>query len=201
MWCSEEFGFMSPRDSVSTGSSIMPQKKNPDPAELVRGKCARVYGSLVTVLTLCKGLPLAYNRDLQEDKEPLFDAVDTMDITYAITAEFARNVTFNREKIVESLPRGYLDATTLADYLVKKGVPFRTGHEIVGKAVALGVQRGVQLNQLSLEELKSISKVFDDEVYTYLGVENAVRRFSSYGSTGGQAVEEQMQYWKEKLST
>lgn len=120
LWASEEFGFMTPSDSVSTGSSIMPQKKNPDPMELVRGKSARVIGDLVTVLTLCKGLPLAYNRDFQEDKEPMFDSTKTIMGMIDVSAEFAQNVTFNQDRIKKSLPAGHLDATTLADYLVKK---------------------------------------------------------------------------------
>lgn len=120
LWASEEFGFLTPSDSVSTGSSIMPQKKNPDPMELVRGKSARVIGDLVTVLTLCKGLPLAYNRDFQEDKEPMFDSTKTIMGMIDVSAEFAQNVTFNKERIKKSLPAGHLDATTLADYLVKK---------------------------------------------------------------------------------
>ncbi|KAK3231050.1 hypothetical protein Dsin_002931 [Dipteronia sinensis] len=120
LWASEEFGFITPSDSVSTGSSIMPQKKNPDPMELVRGKSARVIGDLVTLLTLCKGLPLAYNRDLQEDKEPTFDSVKTIVGMLEVSAEFAQNITFNQERIQKALPAGHLDATTLADYLVKK---------------------------------------------------------------------------------
>ncbi|KAJ6391412.1 hypothetical protein OIU77_025398 [Salix suchowensis] len=141
LWASEEFGFLIPSDSVSTGSSIMPQKKNPDPMELVRGKSARVIGDLVTLLTLCKGLPLAYNRDLQEDKEPVFDSVKTVVGMLEVSAEFAQNITFNRERIQKSLPAGHLDATTLADYLVNKGLPFRTAHEVVGTCVHLCVSR------------------------------------------------------------
>lgn len=124
LWASEEFGFIIPSDSVSTGSSIMPQKKNPDPMELVRGKSARVIGDLSTLLLLCKGLPLTYNRDLQEDKEPVFDSVKTIIAMLEVSAEFARNITFNQERIRKSLPAGHLDATTLADYLVKKASNF-----------------------------------------------------------------------------
>ncbi|XP_020972481.1 uncharacterized protein LOC107626766 [Arachis ipaensis] len=137
LWTSEEFGFITPSDSISTGSSIMPHKKNPDPMELVRGKSARVIGDLVTLLTLCKGLPHAYNRDLQEDKEPVFDSVKTILGMLEVSAEFALNIIFNRDRIQNALPAGHLDATTLADYLVNKGVPFRTSHDIVGRAVAL----------------------------------------------------------------
>nr|AZL93837.1 argininosuccinate lyase [Ceanothus thyrsiflorus] len=199
LWASEEFGFITPSDSVSTGSSIMPQKKNPDPMELVRGKSARVVGDLVTLLTLCKGLPLAYNRDLQEDKEPVFDSVKTILGMLEVSAEFAQNITFNQERIKNALPAGHLDATTLADYLVKKGVPFRTSHDIVGRSVALCVSKNCQLKDLSLDELRSINPVFDTDVYEFLGVENAVEKFCSYGSTGSACVADQLNYWMAKL--
>ncbi|XVE95181.1 hypothetical protein REPUB_Repub02eG0074300 [Reevesia pubescens] len=199
LWASEEFGFITPSDSVSTGSSIMPQKKNPDPMELVRGKSARVIGDLVTLLTLCKGLPLAYNRDLQEDKEPMFDCVKTIVGMLEVSAEFAHNITFNAERIQKALPAGYLDATTLADYLVTKGIPFRTSHDIVGRSVALCVSRNCQLQDLSLDELRSLNPVFDNDVYEFLGVENAVKKFSSYGSTGSTCVADQLDYWVTEL--
>ncbi|KAL0823301.1 hypothetical protein Bca101_046978 [Brassica carinata] len=187
----EEFGFMTPSDSVSTRSSIMPQKKNPDPMELVRGKSARVIGDLVTVLTLCKGLPLAYNRDFQEDKEPLFDSTKTIMGMIDVSAEFAQKVTFNRERIKRSLPA---DATTLADYLVKKGMPFRSSHDVVGKLVGVCVSRGCELQDLSLEEMKKLSPVFG-----FLGVEDSVDKFSSYLSTGSNCVAQQLGYWVHKL--
>lgn len=199
LWASEEFGFVTPNDSVSTGSSIMPQKKNPDPMELVRGKSARVVGDLVTLLVLCKGLPHAYNRDLQEDKEPVFDSVKTIVGMLEVSSEFAQNITFNRNQIQKSLPAGHLDATTVADYLVKKGVPFRTGHDIVGRLVALCVSKSCQLQDLTLDELKSISPVFSDDVYNYLGVENSVKKFCSYGSTGSECVSSQLDFWAAQL--
>lgn len=199
LWASEEFGFLTPSDSVSTGSSIMPQKKNPDPMELVRGKSARVIGDLVTLLTLCKGLPLAYNRDLQEDKEPVFDSVKTVVGMLDVSAEFAQNITFNQERIQKSLPAGHLDATTLADYLVNKGLPFRTAHEIVGTCVHLCVSGNLRLEDLSLDDLKRISPAFQQDVYEYLGVENAVNKFCSYGSTGSACVASQLDYWVAKL--
>lgn len=200
LWASEEFGFLTPSDSVSTGSSIMPQKKNPDPMELVRGKSARVIGDLVSLLVLCKGLPHAYNRDLQEDKEPVFDSVKTIVGMLEVSAEFAQNITFNHERIRKALPAGHLDATTLADYLVKKGIPFRTSHDIVGRSVALCFSRNCQLSDLSLDELRSITPSFDDDVYSFLGVENAIKNFSSYGSTGSECVSTQLAYWVDKLS-
>ncbi|KAJ9546219.1 hypothetical protein OSB04_025926 [Centaurea solstitialis] len=199
LWASEEFGFITPSDSVSTGSSIMPQKKNPDPMELVRGKSARVLGDLVTLQVLCKGLPLAYNRDLQEDKEPVFDSVKTIIGMLEVSAEFAQNITYNRDRIQKSLPAGHLDATTLADYLVHKGIPFRTSHDIVGRAVALCVYKNCELQDLSLEELRSINEVFDDGVYDYLGVQNSIKKFSSYGSTGSECVAAQLDFWISNL--
>eukprot|EP00267_Zea_mays_P046655 XP_020399042.1 argininosuccinate lyase isoform X1 [Zea mays] len=199
LWASEEFGFLIPSDKVSTGSSIMPQKKNPDPMELVRGKSARVVGDLMTVLTLCKGLPQAYNRDLQEDKEPLFDSVKAVLGMLEVCTEFAQNISFNSKRIQSSLPAGYLDATTLADYLVKKGVPFRTSHEIVGRSVALCVSKNCQLAELELADLKSVHPVFEDDVYEYLGVENAVNKFISYGSTGSEQVKKQLEDWRIQL--
>ncbi|KAK7353008.1 hypothetical protein VNO80_18440 [Phaseolus coccineus] len=199
LWASEEFGFITPSDSVSTGSSIMPQKKNPDPMELVRGKSARVIGDLVTLLTLCKGLPHAYNRDLQEDKEPVFDSVKTILGMLEVSAEFALNITFNRERIQKALPAGHLDATTLADYLVNKGVPFRTSHDIAGKSVALCTSKNCQLLDLSLDELRSINPIFEEDVYDFLGVENAIQKFVSYGSTGSACVASQIDYWMKKL--
>ncbi|XP_057790186.1 argininosuccinate lyase, chloroplastic [Salvia miltiorrhiza] len=199
LWASEEFGFIIPSDSVSTGSSIMPQKKNPDPMELVRGKSARVIGDLVSLLVLCKGLPHAYNRDLQEDKEPVFDSVKTIMGMLEVSAEFAENITFNQDRIRSALPAGHLDATTLADYLVKKGIPFRTSHDIVGRSVAFCVSRNCRLEDLSLDELRSISPTFDKDVYEYLGVEKAIQNFSSYGSTGSECVSKQLDYWIAKL--
>lgn len=199
LWASEEFGFLTPSDAVSTGSSIMPQKKNPDPMELVRGKSARIVGSLTALLVLCKGLPLAYNRDLQEDKEPLFDSVRTISGMLEVTTEFAQNITFNRSRIQKALPAGHLDATTLADYLVRKGVPFRTSHDIVGRSVALCVSRKCELSDLTLDELRGISPEFEEDVYEFLGVENSVKKFCSYGSTGSECVRDQINFWVSKL--
>ncbi|MQL87700.1 hypothetical protein Taro_020244 [Colocasia esculenta] len=196
LWASEEFGFLIPNDSVSTGSSIMPQKKNPDPMELVRGKSARVVGDLVTLLVLCKGLPQAYNRDLQEDKEPLFDSCKTIKGMLEVTTEFAQNISFNHERIKRALPAGHLDATTLADYL---GVPFRTSHDIAGRSVAFCLSKNCQLSDLSLSELMRIDPVFEEDVYEFVGVDNSVKKFCSYGSTGSECVSEQLMFWVSKL--
>jgi argininosuccinate lyase len=199
LWASAEFGFVLMDDSVATGSSIMPQKKNPDPMELVRGKTGRICGNLLCLLTLMKGLPLAYNRDLQEDKIPLFDSIDTSKACLEVTAEFARNIRFDRERIRTSLERGYLDATTLAEYLVMKGMPFRSAHEAVGRLVRMADARSAPLAQLTLEELRSVSEHLDTQVFTALGVKNAVKRFCSSGSTGPKSVRKQMKAWRKRL--
>eukprot|EP00898_Chlorokybus_atmophyticus_P005026 jgi/Chlat1/5524/Chrsp369S05343 len=199
LWASEEFGYLIPNDSVSTGSSIMPQKKNPDPMELVRGKSARLIGDLVTVMTLVKGLPQAYNRDLQEDKEPLFDSVETIQMTLQVCAEFARRCRLGTDRLARSLGAGHLDATTLADYLVRKGMAFRTSHEVVGKCVAIAVAQRKELSEIPLEELQQVHPIFEEDVYDSLGVKNSIAQFTSYGSTGYERVQEQMGIWQEKL--
>ncbi|XP_078160375.1 argininosuccinate lyase, chloroplastic-like isoform X2 [Carex rostrata] len=199
LWSSEEFGFLVSNDKISPGSHMMPQRNNPDPMELVRGKTARVVGDLVTLLVLCKGLPHAYNRDLQEDKEPLFDSVKTVIGMLEVSAEFARNISFNREKINSSLPDGYLDATTLVDYLVKKGIPFRASHDIAGRTVAMGITKKCKLAELKLDDLRRINPVFEEDVYEYLGLENAIMKFISHGSTGPEEVAKQLEYWLKKL--
>eukprot|EP00002_Diphylleia_rotans_P001952 TRINITY_DN11192_c0_g1_i2.p1 TRINITY_DN11192_c0_g1~~TRINITY_DN11192_c0_g1_i2.p1 ORF type:complete len:471 (+),score=101.13 TRINITY_DN11192_c0_g1_i2:61-1473(+) len=202
MWATEEFSFIIMDDSVATGSSIMPQKKNPDPMELVRGKVGRVYGNLFTLFTLTKGLPLAYNRDLQEDKEPLFDSIDTAKGCLEMTIEFATKISFNERAIQNSLERGFLDATTLADYLVLKGMPFRSAHSVVGKLVGKCATSGLQqLAQLSLGDMQSVSDVIQEDVFDFLGVQNAINKFRSYGSTGREAVRHQMERWSEKVKT
>jgi argininosuccinate lyase len=199
LWASEEFSFIIMDDSVATGSSIMPQKKNPDPMELVRGKTGRVYGDLMSMLTITKGLPQAYNRDLQEDKEPLFDALDTVYACLQVTEEFGRNIEFNRTRINATLEHGYLDATTLADYLVLKGMPFRSAHEVVGKLVHTAVSNSLPLEKLALTQLQAECDLIEEDVFDSLGVENCVRRFQSYGSTGPAAVADQMAAWKSRL--
>ncbi|MDA0840433.1 MAG: argininosuccinate lyase [Planctomycetota bacterium] len=200
LWASEEFGFIKMDDSVATGSSIMPQKKNPDPMELVRGKTGRVYGHLMSILTVTKGLPQAYNRDFQEDKEPLFDALDTVYACLQVTEEFARNIEFNRARIEASLGQGHLDATTLADYLVLKGLPFRSAHAVVGKLVHIAVNRSLPLDKLALSQFQAECNLIEQDVFDFLGVKNCVRRFQSYGSTGPGPVADQMAAWKSRLT-
>jgi argininosuccinate lyase len=199
LWSTAEFNFLKLPEAFCTGSSIMPQKINPDVLELIRGKTARVIGNLQALLVLVKGLPLAYNRDLQEDKERLFDSVDTVLASLEIAAPLVRETKLNREAIAEKLDRGYLDATTLMEELIRRGVPQRTAHEIVGKLVRQGMDKGVRLVDLTAEEFKQIDAALDDSVRQVLGVENAVARFVSYGSTAPKEVEKQMQAWQEKL--
>lgn len=179
----------------------MPQKKNPDVCELIRGRAARVIGSLTTLLVLLKGLPLAYNRDLQEDKEPLFDAFDTVDASLDLAAVVVNGATLRADKIGERLEEGFLDATTLMEYLIQKGVPQRTGHSIVGKLVALCESRGCHLADLTAADFSAAHEAIGPDVEESLGVTNAVRAFRSYGSTAPGEVEKQLQAWKERLNT
>lgn len=192
LWSSSEFKWLELSDAYTTGSSIMPQKKNPDAAELIRGKTGRVYGSLISLLTVLKGLPLAYNRDLQEDKEPLFDTVDTLKMSLEVLNGMVKTAKFRKIPTDELKAGGFLTATDLADYLVLKGVPFREAHEITGKAVAGCLQRGVTLEDLTLPELKAFSPRFEKDVLGYLSLENSVNRKDVYGGTAKNQVKKQI---------
>ena len=192
IWNSSEFGFVELSDAFTTGSSIMPQKKNPDAAELIRGKSGRVFGNLVSLLTLMKGLPLAYNKDLQEDKEPLFDSADTIKISLKIFADMMKSAKF-RVLIDEELEaNGFLTATDMADYLVLKGVPFREAHEITGKTVAYCLDEKKTLSELSLVELRKISKRFEKDVTEHIALKNSVDRKNVYGGTAKKQVKAQI---------
>ena len=188
LWASEEFSFVTLADSFCTGSSIMPQKKNPDIPELIRGKSGRVVGNLMSILTLLKGLPMTYNRDLQEDKEPLFDTVDTVLPSVAIMTELLANLEFNESRLSEGLGGGYMTATDLADYLVVKNIPFREAHAIVGRTVAYCIEQGKELPELSLEELRNFSEVIDEDVFPLLTIEGSVNSRVSLGGTSGKVV-------------
>jgi argininosuccinate lyase len=183
LWSSAEFGFITIADAFTTGSSIMPQKKNPDVAELARGKTGRVFGSLTALLTLMKGLPLAYNRDMQEDKEPLFDAADTVSQTLGVMNAMLQSVTVHRDAMRQAAGDGFITATDLADYLVRKGMPFRQAHEIVGRAVLLAAERRCGLKDLSLEEYRNLSPLIRKDVYQALSLESSVGRRTSSGGT------------------
>ena len=178
----------------------MPQKINPDVLELTRGKTARVVGSLQTLLMLTKGLPLAYNRDLQEDKPPLFDAVDTVEACLAVAAPLVAGAELKRESIAGRLHRGFLDATTLMEYLIKRGTPQRSAHHLIGGLVKLATEKSVTLAELSLEEFQSFDGTLDQSVYDVLGVEKAVQAFQSVGSTAPAQVAKQVQVWKSRLA-
>ena len=199
IWSTQEFSFLGLPDALCTGSSIMPQKKNPDVLELIRGRTARVVGSLTTLIVLIKGLPLAYNRDLQEDKEPLFDAFDTVDACLDLAAVVVEGATLRADRIAARLDEGFLDATTLMEYLIKQGVPQRTGHEIVGLLVGLCESRKCRLADLTAEDFTSAHPKLDAGVKDALGVANAVKAFRSYGSTAPAEVEQQLGRWKEIL--
>lgn len=190
LWSSQEFSFVQISDKFCTGSSIMPQKKNPDIPELIRGKSGRVVGSLMSLITLMKGLPLTYNRDLQEDKEPVFDAVDTVSASMAIMAEMLGNLAFNTKRMEEATRTGFMTATDLADYLVLHNVPFREAHGIVGRAVATCIEKGCELTDLSLAEIREFSEVIDKDIFEVLSVEGSVNSRISTGGTATQRVEE-----------
>lgn len=199
LWSSQEFSFVDISDKFCTGSSIMPQKKNPDIPELIRGKSGRVVGSLMCLLTLVKGLPLTYNRDLQEDKEPVFDAVDTVSSSLAIMAELLENLKFKTERMAEATKTGFITATDLADYLVLKDVPFREAHGIVGQAVAYCLEKGCELEDLSVDELALFSGKIDSDVFEVLSVEGSVNSRLSTGGTSLQRVEEAVGEAEKKL--
>lgn len=203
LWSSMEFGFVEMDDAYSTGSSIMPQKKNPDVAELIRGKTGRVYGDLIAILTVMKGLPLAYNKDMQEDKEALFDAIDTLKGCLTIFIPMLDTMTVNRERMYEATKDGFLNATDLADYLVSKGLPFRTAHGVVGKLVKYCIDNHKRLEALSLEEYQAESSLIGEDIYEILKIENVVQVRNSYGGTSFEQVKGELERagkWLELIS-
>jgi argininosuccinate lyase len=199
LWSTAEFNFLKLPQQFCTGSSIMPQKINPDVLELTRGKSARVMGHLHTLLTLIKGLPLAYNRDLQEDKPPLFDAFETVELCLELAAPLVAGATLNREGIAAKLDRGYLDATTLMEFLIQQGVAQRTAHHLVGSLVNEAMQKSVSLAELPVETFQAAHPALDERVRGVLGVENAVAAFKSYGSTAPVEVRRQIERWRGRL--
>ena len=200
LWSTAEFNFIKLPQEFCTGSSIMPQKINPDVLELTRGKTARVIGNLQALLVLVKGLPLAYNRDLQEDKERIFDAFDTVELCLELAAPLVAGMTLNREAIAERLDRGHLDATTFMEWLIQRGTPQRTAHHLVGQLVGEALARKCRLADLPLDVFRAADSSLDDSVYGVLGVERAVAAFRSYGSTAPAEVKKQVARWKEKVS-
>ena len=201
LWCSSEFGYMELDDAFATGSSIMPQKKNPDIAELVRGKTGRVYGSLTTLLTLMKGLPLAYNKDMQEDKEAIFDALDNTKLCLEIFTEMLATATFRKERMREAAGYGFINATDCADYLVKKGLPFRQAYKIVGELVAVCIEKKYSFETLPLDEYKAVSDVFDSDVYSAVDLDVCVNGRNVVGGPAELAVKKQIEKLKHFLNT
>lgn len=199
LWSSPEFSFVELPDSYCTGSSIMPQKKNPDVAELVRGKSGRVVGNLVALLVVMKGLPMAYNRDLQEDKEPMFDTVDTLKMSLKVMAGMYERAVFNTDEMEKRAREGFTNATDLADYLVRKGIPFREAHRMVGELVAHCLHKGVSLEDLSLEEVRRVAPMVGEDVYQVLDIQRVVDGRDSLGGTSRDQVEERLERWEELL--
>ena len=199
LWTSWEFKFVELSDAYTTGSSIMPQKKNPDMAELVRGKTGRVYGDLMALLTTLKGLPLAYNKDMQEDKEAVFDACDTVKMCLQVFVGMIATLTANRENMLKAAQKGFINATDLADYLVKKGMPFRSAYKISGQLVALCIRENTVLEELSLDVYKSYSPLFEQDLYPEIDLKTCVEKRISQGGTSVASVQVQIAYVKEIL--
>jgi argininosuccinate lyase len=201
IWSTPQFGFVRLSDSYSTGSSIMPQKKNPDAAELVRAKTGRVNGHLIGLLTVMKGLPLTYSKDMQEDKEAVFDAAETLDLMLAAMTGMVRDLTVNQAAMKKAAGSGYATATDLADWLVRSlGMPFREAHHVTGRAVALAEQKKVSLEKLSLEDLQSIHSGITGDIFSVLSVQNSVKSRESFGGTSPAQVRRQVRYWKKRLA-
>ena len=198
LWSTEEFNFIELPDAFCTGSSIMPQKKNPDVSELTRGKTGRVYGDLIAILTILKGLPLTYNRDLQEDKEPLFDAIDTVKLALKVNTLIVEGMKPKAERMREQASKGFSLATDVADYLAKKGVPFREAHRVVGELVAYCLDEGKDLSQLTLEEFKKFSDKFEEDVLNLMSLEGSVESRRVIGGTSPERVKEEIERIKEE---
>ena len=200
IWNSNEYRFVDIDDSYSTGSSIMPQKKNPDIAELVRGKTGRVYGALMSLLTTMKGIPLAYNKDMQEDKELAFDAMDTAKGCIALFTGMIDTMKFNKERMADSCKHGFTNATDAADYLVNKGVPFRDAHGIVGQLVLYGIDNNKALDDFTLDEFKAISPVFEDDIYDAISLKTCVEKRLTIGAPGPDAMKKVLETYREYLN-
>ena len=199
LWSSNEFGFIDLDDAYSTGSSIMPQKKNPDVAELARGKSGRVFGSLMGLLTMLKGLPLAYNKDMQEDKEQIFDALDTVKMCLPVFCGMLSTMKIRKERMLSGAKGGFTNATDVADYLVKKGLPFRDAHAVVGKMVAYCLDRGAALDELTMEEYKEFSQLFDNDVYTEISLETCVNQRKIPGGPAPETMKAVIEKYKKEI--
>ena len=199
-WNSNEYRFVEIDDGFSTGSSIMPQKKNPDIAELVRGKTGRVYGALMGMLTTMKGIPLAYNKDLQEDKEGVFDAIDTVSECLEMFTGMVVTMKFRRDVMEESAKKGFTNATDAADYLVRKGMPFRDAHSVIGRLVLECIDKDKSIEEMTLEELKEISSMFDEDIYEAVSMKTCVERRLTKGAPGHKVMAETVEAYKKYLA-
>jgi len=199
IWNTNEYRFVEMDDSYSTGSSIMPQKKNPDIAELIRGKAGRVYGALVSMLTITKGIPLAYNKDLQEDKELTFDAIDTVKGCLLLFTGMVSSMSFRKDVMEESAKKGFTNATDAADYLVNHGVAFRDAHGIIGQLVLMCIDKNISLDELSLEEYKSVSPVFEEDIYEAISMKTCVEKRMTIGAPGAEAMKQVIEIYKKEL--
>ena len=200
IWCTSEFSFISLDDSFATGSSIMPQKKNPDIAELIRGKTGRIYGNLMSILTTMKALPLAYNKDMQEDKEGIFDSIDNIKLSIEIFYSMLDTITINEEKIFISMKTGFLNATDVADYLAKHDIPFRQAHKITGEIVSYCENNNITIDDMSLEDFQKFSKIFKEDILTEITIKNCVNKRNSFGGTSIKNVEMQIENAKKYLN-
>ena len=201
LWCSWEFKFIELDDAYATGSSIMPQKKNPDVTELIRGKTGRVIGDLVTLLTMMKGLSLAYNKDMQEDKEAIFDAVDTVKLCLRTFIPMLATMRVNKENMRNAAAKGFINATDCADYLVKKGLPFRDAYKITGRLVALCIEKNLTLETLPIEEYKVLSEIFEEDIYNAISLDTCVNQRKVDGGPAPEAVSKQIDYVKNKINS
>ena len=199
MWCSWEFKFIELDDAYATGSSIMPQKKNPDVTELIRGKTGRVNGDLITLLTMLKGLPLAYNKDMQEDKEAIFDAVDNVKLCLKTFIPMIATMRVLKDNMRNASAKGFINATDCADYLVKKGMPFRDAYKITGTLVALCIEKGLTLETLPLDEYRKMTELFDDDVYNAISLDTCVKERKSEGGPSPEAVKYQLEITAQAL--
>ncbi len=199
IWNSNEYRFVEMDDSYSTGSSIMPQKKNPDIAELIRGKTGRVYGSLMSLLTVMKGIPLAYDKDIQEDKELTFDAIDTIKGCLHLFTGMISSMTFRKDVMEESAKKGFTNATDAADYLVNRGVPFRDAHGIIGQLVLMCIEKNKSLDELTLDEFKSVSEIFEQDIYEAISLKTCVEKRTTIGAPGAEAMKKVIAMYKEEL--
>ena len=201
IWSTPQFAFVRLSDQFSTGSSIMPQKKNPDAAELVRAKTGRINGHLIGLLTVMKGLPLAYSKDMQEDKEAVFDAAETLDLMIAAMTGMVGDMTINTEAMKRAAGSGFSTATDLADWLVREaGLPFREAHHVTGRAVAMAEAQKKGLEKLSIEDLRSLNPAITEDVYSVLSVNNSVKSRKSFGGTAPAEVKRQIRYWRKRLA-